>query len=517
MLVGRQLNLEDYWGILRRRYWLILIPVLLGPIAAYFIAKQLPPRYTSTSLILIEQPKVPASIVPSIVGNDLVARLAAMEEQILSRSRLEPIIRRYGLYKDDINHVPIETLVERMRESIVVKPVSFSNTFDSSGQQGNQVPGFQISFTADTPRLAQSVCSEITSMFVEENLRLRERRAEGTTDFIQTQLQQAKQKLDEQDARLAAFKRQYFGALPDQEQSTIQIIGNLTSQLNSLSDALGRAQQDRTYTESLLTQQLAAWKASQTGVGPETLQQQLVALENHLIELRSRYTDNYPDVVKVKDDIARLKKRIAQQEAAEKSGKTQQTAVSKPFNILAEPVEIRQLRAQLHSLEESIQSNQREQARIRREIASYEARLKMTPAVEQQYKDITRNYQTALEFYNSLLAKEDQSQMSTSLEKRQEGEQFSVLDPANLPHKPSFPDYLRFAGGGLVVGLLLGFGAVLLLEMRDKALRDERDIEYFLGVPTLGVVPALDSIQRNRRLLDWKARLRGATTKRLAG
>src|SRR5579875_1920569 len=233
MLVGRQLNLEDYWGILRRRYWLILIPALLGPIAAYFIAKQLPPRYTSTSLILIEQPKVPASIVPSIVGNDLVARLATMEEQILSRSRLEPIIRRYGLYKDDINHVPIESLVERMRESIVVKPVSFSNT-------------------SDTPSLAQAVCTEITSMFVEENLRLRERRAEGTTDFIQTQLQQAKQRLDEQDAKLAAFKRQYFGALPDQEQSTIQIIGNLTSQLNSLSDALGRAQQDRTYTESLL-------------------------------------------------------------------------------------------------------------------------------------------------------------------------------------------------------------------------------------------------------------------------
>jgi len=517
MLVGRQLNLEDYWGILRRRYWLILIPALLGPIAAYFIAKQLPPRYTSTSLILIEQPKVPASIVPSIVGNDLVARLATMEEQILSRSRLEPIIRRYGLYKDDINHVPIESLVERMRESIVVKPVSFSNTFDTTSQQGNQVPGFQISFTADTPSLAQAVCTEITSMFVEENLRLRERRAEGTTDFIQTQLQQAKQRLDEQDAKLAAFKRQYFGALPDQEQSTIQIIGNLTSQLNSLSDALGRAQQDRTYTESLLTQQLAAWKASQNGAGPQTLQQQLAVLENHLIELRSRYTDNYPDVVKAKEDIARLKKRIAQQEAAENSEKTQEVATSKPLNILAEPVEIRQLRAQLHSLEETIQTNQREQARIRQEIAAYEAKLKMTPAVEQQYKDITRNYQTALEFYNSLLAKEDQSQMSTSLEKRQEGEQFSVLDPANLPHEPSFPNYLRFAGGGLVVGLLLGFGAVLLLEMRDKALRDERDIEYFLGVPTLGVVPALDSVKRDRHLLDWKARVKGVGMKRLAG
>lgn len=502
MLTGRQLNMEDYGAILRRRYLLIVIPVVLGVVGAYLIARQLPPKYTSTSLILIEQPKVPSSIVPSVVGNDLVSRLANMQEQILSRSRLEPLIERYGLYKDDVNSTPKEVLVERMRKDILVKPVTFSNTFnsgDSAQQQGNQVPGFQISFTAETPRLAQAVCTEITSMFVEENLRLRERRAEGTANFIATQLEQAKQRLDEQDAKLADFKRKYFGSLPDQEQSTIQILGTLTTQLNSLTESQGRIQQDRTYTESLLTQQLDAWKAEQSGASPQTLQNQLAALQNKLMDLKSRYTDSYPDVVKAKADIASLQKRIAQQQKAD-SSHTGQTAEG--GNAAAvEPTQVRHLRATLHSLDDAMRNNQHEQARIHAEIDRYQAKLKMTPAVEQEYKDITRNYQTALAFYNSLLAKEDTSKMSTSLEQRQEGEQFEVLDPADMPHKPSFPDYLRFAGGGFAVGLLIGLGIVFMLEMKDKALRDERDIEFFLGLPTLALVPAVNHGNGKRSLL----------------
>lgn len=493
MLTGRQLGIEDYWTILRRRMWLIVIPVILGPIVALLIARRLPPKYTSNSLILIEQPKVPASIVPSVVGDDLMARLANMEEQILSRTRLEPLIERYGLYKKDWNKVPMEQLVAEMRADILVKPVAFSNQPGAGSRENeNQLPGFQISFTAQSPGVAQAVCNQITSMFVDENLRLREQRAEGTANFIQTQLQQAKQRLDEQDARLAAFKRQYFGSLPDQEQATIQIVGTLTGQLNSLTDAMGRYQDDRTYTESLLTQQMAAWKAAQAGNNPQTLQQQLTVAENHLMDLRTRYTDNYPDVIKAKQNIAFLQKEIGQQAAKEKASNPGKPA-EKPLNIATEPASIAQLRAQLLTIQEGIEGNQRDQKRLRREIASYEAKLKLTPAVEQQYKDITRNYQTALDFYNSLLSKEDISQMSSSLERRQEGQQFVILDPADEPVKPSYPDKVRFAGGGLVVGLLVGFAVALLLEMRDKSLHDERDIEFFLGVPTLAMIPEVGS------------------------
>lgn len=503
MLGGRQLNLDDYWAIIVRRRWLIVIPIIVGPIIALLIARKLPPKYTSTSLILIEEPKVPTSFVPSMLGNDLTARLAHMEEQILSRTRLQPIIEQYGLYKADWNRVPMEELVQKMQTDVVITPVAYSKQSADEGGQTNQAPGYKVQFTADTPQLAQSVCTQITSMLIDANLRLSEQRAQGTANFIAGQLQDARQKLQDQDAKLAAFQRQYFGSLPDQEQSTIQLVGSLSTQFNSLTDTLNRDQEDKTYLESLLNQQLSEWKASQTGKAPETLQQQLARMEDELAGMRVQYTDTYPDVIRMKEQIAQLKDKIAHQPAttpAENSGASAKPAI--------EPARIAQLQAQLHSLNMAIVAAEKDQARVRRQIDSYEGKLRMTPNVEQQYKDITRNYQTALTFYNNLLSKEDESQMSSSLQEQQGGENLEVLDPADLPHKPSFPNYERFAGGGIMIGLVLGLGAALLLEMRDKALRDERDIEFFLELPTLALVPSLENGRKklrgaSRRLGGW--------------
>lgn len=487
MLGGRQLNLDDYWAIARRRRWLIVIPLILGPLVAFSIARKLPPKYTSTSLIIIEEPKVPTSFVPSILSGDMTARLAHMEEQILSRTRLQPVLEQYGLYRNEWNQVPVEELVQRMRDSITITPVAYSKQAEGEGP-GNQVPGYKVQFTADTPQLAQAVCTQITSMLIDANLRLGEQRAEGTETFIAGQLQDAKRKLEEQDARLAAFERQYFGSLPDQEGNTVQLLGSLSSQFNSLTDTLNRDEEDKTYLESLLSQQMAEWKAAQTGKSPQTMEQQLAELQNQLALMRLQYTDTYPDVIRLKEQIADVKKKMANRPAREHS-----RSAKGALNPASEPPQIAQLQAQLHSLNLSIRIAEQDQARVRRQIASYEAKLKMTPAVEQQYKDVTRNYQTALNFYNSLLAKEDESQMSTSLQQQQGGEQFEVLDPADLPHTPSFPNYERFAAGGIMVGLVLGFGAALLLEMRDKALRDERDVEFFLELPTLALVPSLQN------------------------
>ncbi len=496
MLGGRQLTLEDYWTVLRRRRWLIIIPFILGPVVALLVARKLPPKYTSTSMILIEEPKVPTNIVPSIFSNDLTARVAHLEEQILSRTRLEPIIEQYGLYKNDWNQVSMEGLVERMRDAIIVTPVAFSKQPGTVPDQNNQVPGFRVEFTAETPQLAQAVCSQITSMLIDANLQLGTERAQGTANFIEGQLDDAKKKLETQDAQLAAFQRQYFGALPDQEQSTVQILRALSDQLNSVSETLRGYQESKTYQESLLTQQLTAWKASGSGGNPQTLQEQLAHAQDNLAALETEYTDTYPNVIEAKQQIAALRAKIAAQQATDERNGGAKAAMNPSPGAEGEPPQIIQLRASLHSLALATQDAETQQARLRREIAVYQAKLKMTPAVEQQYKDITRNYQTALTFYNSLLAKEDESQMSTSLERQQEGEQMETLDPADLPNKPSFPNYERFAGGGVLVGLVLGLGIALILEMRDKALRDERDIEFFLGLPILAVVPAVQKVPK---------------------
>lgn len=494
MTGNRDYTFDDYMMMLRRRRWMVLIPALAGPLIAVAIAIFLPPKYTSTSMVLVVEPKVPESFVPSVVSDDLTARLATMEEQILSRTRLQPLIERYGLYKSEVGHSAMEDLVDQMRKNVDVEPVQFSKQPGAApSQQSKTLPGFSITFTTDSAKVAQQVCADLTSMFVEENLRQRQRRAVGTTDFLQSQLDDAKRKLDDEDAQLAAFKSKNFGSLPDQEKGNIQILSTLTAQLQATRDALNRAQQDKTFQTQMLADQEAQWKASQSPDSPETLQDQLKKLQDYMVVLQGRYTDDYPDVIKTKNDIAALQKQIAAQASA--SNKSETTA-STNTAAATTPSTILNMKARLNAINESIKSLTSDEKRLTSQIGVYQGRLQMSPAVEEQYKNITRDYQTALDFYNSLLAKKQSSQMSTSLEERQEGEQFQVLDPASLPDSPSFPNYWIFSGGGLAVGLGIGVLIAFIGELRDKALRDERDVDYYLGLPTLAMVPLLANAKK---------------------
>ena len=499
MLGNRELTIGDYWAIARRRRWAIIIPALVGPIVAFLVSLTLPARYTSTTLVLIEQQKVPESYVRSVVTDELSQRLATMQEQILSRTRLQPIIEKFNLYKEDQNRASMEDLIGRLRKSITIKAV---RTMPGTRSENAALPGFMISFTADSPRLAQQVCAEITSMFMEENLHVREQRAVGTTEFLAKQLEEAKQKLDEQDAKLAAFKQRYIGQLPGQEQPNLNILMGLNTQLDAVNQTLSRAQQDKSYIESLLTQQLAAWQASQEANNPETLEKQLANLQAQFVALEARYTPNHPDVIKTKNDIALLKRKIDEARAAAKDRPTTPAQSAKGL----EPPQIQQFRTQIHVAEQVIREKSKEQERLQSEIRTYQARIQLSPVVEQRYTELTRGYQTALGFHNSLLAKKTESEMSTDLERRQQGEQFRVMDPANLPERPSFPNRPLFAAGGFGGGLALGLGLTLLLEMRDKSLRNERDVEFYLQLPTLALVPSV-GVTNEKKTTFWKRNL----------
>ena len=485
MLGHRQLNLDDYLEILRRRWWVILIPTLVGCVGAYLFSRTLANQYTSHTLVLVEEQEVPDSYVKSVVTGDIGQRLGTMQEQILSRTRLQPIIEKFGLFRNDKGKVAMEDLVDRMRKDISIAPIqSLVST------KAGELPGFAIGFTANDPRLAQEVCAEITSMFIEENVHLRTQSAEGTTNFLKTELDQAKSNLDAQDAKLADFKRKYIGALPGNEQADMNMLASFTSQLDAVTSQLNRAEQDKAYEDSLLAQQLSAWETSQKSGGPggeDTLEQQLTNLQGQLVTTQAHYTVDHPEVVKLKEDIAALEKKI-EENAAHAKGKTVQAP--EPSNR-TEPPEMQQLRFQIHQAEVFIREKTREQARLKQQLNTYQARLSMSPGVEQQYKELTRDYQTALEFYNELLTKRSQSEMATSLERRQQGEQFRVMDAADLPEKPSFPNRPAFAGGGLAAGLALGIGITLLIEARDKSLKTENDVEHFLGLPTLAIVPLI--------------------------
>jgi polysaccharide chain length determinant protein (PEP-CTERM system associated) len=511
MIGHRPMGMEDYKGILRRRIWIIVIPAMVVPVLAYCVSLFLPNRYTSQTLVLVENQRVPEHYVKPVVTEDLTYRLSTMKEQILSRSRLQPILERWHLYGAVANDPTVDLKLDQMRKNVKVKAVISEIVKLQDPRAG--VPGFTISFTYSDARTAQQVCAEITSMFIEANLKERQQSAQGTTDFLEKQLAESKKQLDEQDAKLATFKSKYLGQLPDQSQTNMGILLGMKSQLDAVTQALARAQQDKTYTESMLAQQVAAWESSQKDdntASPTTLQQQLTALQTQLVSLQARYTDDYPDVIKTKNDIAQVKKQL---DAAETVSSDIKTPKDRKLSVL-EPTQIQQLRATVRQLDQTIKEKSHEEDRLQQQIRTYEGRIELTPKVEEEYKLLTRDYTTALNFYNDLLAKKSQSEMATNLELQQEGEQFRVMDPPNLPERPSFPNRPIIALGGFGGGIGLGLVITVVLEMMDRSLRTEADVTSLLRIPAIAVIPELGAPrdvetpprQRRIRLTFWKSR-----------
>jgi polysaccharide chain length determinant protein (PEP-CTERM system associated) len=477
MVRNGEMSLADVKRVFRRYGWILPITTISLGAIAIAAAVVLPKKYTSQTMVLVEQPTVGADYVKPVITEDLNHRLAAMQEQILSRTRLQPIIEKFGLYPKDRNRLHIDELVEKLRTTITIKPME-----PTPGTTRGQLPGFYVNVTFDNPQLAQQICTEITSMFLAQSAGDRKKQAKVTTDFLSQQLEEAKQSLDEQDEKLAKFKKSNLGSLPEEEQTNLNILTGMNSQLEANTQALSRAQQDKAFNESLLSAQEATWKASQTGQNPETTEQQLTALQDQLTNLESRYTPEHPDVIKLKSQIEQLKK---QQTAGPKStGGNSQS--------MAEPPQVQQLRAKLKQNEMSINDLSRRQTQIADSIRQLQGRVQASPMVEQQFKELMRNYQTAQDFYNDLLKKRQNAGVAGDLEGQEESERFQVYDPPSLPDKPSFPKKTYFAGGGMSGGLVLGLGILYLLAASDKSLYNERDVEIALKLPVLTLVPTLN-------------------------
>ena len=481
MLGHRELIMEDYAGILKRRFWLILASGVLFLGVGIGVAYVVPPQYLSQTLVLIEQQKVPENYVKPVVNEDLGQRLASMKEQILSRSRVEPIIERFNLFAG--NGRTMDDRVDLTRKAISVAPIR-------SEQSRGGMPGFFISFKAQDAHTAQQVCGEITSLFVSENLTAREQSAEGTTDFLKQQLADSKSNLDEQDAKLAAFQRKYLGKLPEQAPSNASTLQALTTQLDAASQSLNRIQQSVTFLEAMISQQTQGAQGTEpaTGIPVDEGRKQLKGLIAQKQELQALYTPDYPDLVAISRKIADLQTEIARVPAEQAAGAVPEKG--------KDSLQLQQLKAQLHAAQQSMTAAKQEQSRIEQQVRVYESRIESSPMVEQEYKQITRDHETALQFYNNLLAKMNESSMATALEHRQQGEQFRVMDAPNLPEEPTFPNRFVFAGGGLAAGLFLGLLLAALLEYRDTTLRNERDIWAFTKLPTLGIISQLEGLPK---------------------
>ncbi len=486
MIENREWTLDDYSAMLRRRAMVILVPVVLAPFMGFLLSFAFPAKYTSTSLILVEGQKVPESMVQPVVSEDLAARVATLQQQVLSQGHLLPVVEkvfpgRSGQQQNEI----IDEIRANMALDPVVTDLSAIGSTTKGGKKISPVPGFNLNFSTSNAREAQQVCTELTTLIVDENRKQIDAAATGTSDVLNRGIEDAKGTLDSMDAKLAAFKKEHSGQLPGDEENNLKILAGLNSQLEANTQTLNRAQQDKAYTESVLAQQLSAWKSSQAMTSPDALQKQLSDLQTELLQLQAKYTEDHPDVIKTKADIAGLKKKLAEvrasTDAADATGDDKASAM--------EPAEIRQLRLQVHQYGELIAAGNRDQKHMQQEIGEYQGRVSLSPAVEEQFKQLTRDYDNAQKNYEALLGKKSSADLTVKMNTQAQGERMFVLNLASLPDSPSFPNRLLFAAGGLAAGLALGIGLALWLEVQDKAIRTESDAEAVLQLPTLVALP----------------------------
>jgi protein tyrosine kinase modulator len=484
------LRWQDYWAMVARRRWWLMGPLFLCGFLAFGVAHFWPEQYRSEALILVEQQKVPELYVTPNVVTDLQDRLQSMTQQILSRTRLQKLIEQSNLYPDLRQRMNIDEIVDKMRADIRIELVQ-------APRHQDELTDFRIYFSYGSARVAQQITNELTSLFIDENLQARGQQSVSTTAFLENQLEQARQDLAQQEQRLREYKIRFIGELPEQKQSMLQMLGSLQSQLDANTAAIERAEQQRIYLESMRSEYQTIQESLGSVDGNAAASPVAVAdaairdLRKQLTDLEAKYTSRHPDIDKLRDQIAgweQSRKQLEQKPKSAPSTDASTTATPSPAAPALAEVESR-----LKATQAEIDSYQAAAKKLRARMDDLESRLNLTPLREQQLAEVTRNYDNSRQNYQSLLQKKLQSELATNLEKRQQGEQFRIIDPPNLPLKPSEPNRLEIITIGWALGLCVGLGLTALLEMTDETIHNERNLLESLPVPVLVHVPVIRS------------------------
>ncbi len=504
---GQGLDIPKYLGVVKRRHIHFLVPLFIGWIAVWTASWVLPPRYQSSTLILVEQPTMPKDYVTPNINDDLQQRMQSITQQILSRTNLLHIVDHSKLYSAEPKQLSPDDKIAGMRKNINIELV----------RDGNQITAFNVSYTAGDPRVAQQVTGELTNLFINQNLQVRQQQSEDTTQFLESQLEAARKDLAEQEDRVRQFKALHVGEMPGQLASNLQILQGLQSQLQAGEDSLNAARQQRVYLQTLADQyrtlQIPVKGTDGTPTGLPAIDQQLQKLRAQLTDLSSRYTDQHPDVRKAREEITRTE-RLRDQLLANLKNKPSDGSTDGSNTMNGATTDAAQA-TMLAPIESQLRSNQLEIANrehaiiaLKAKTEDYQARLNQEPIREQQLADLTRGYDQSKANYDSLLKKKNESSMATSMELLQQGERFRVVDPPSLPLKPEFPNRLKFCGIGLGVGLALGVVVAGAFEMLDDRLHNSKEIRKLLPADVIGEIPAIITvfdaqIARRRLWLGW--------------
>jgi polysaccharide chain length determinant protein (PEP-CTERM system associated) len=487
------------------RKWLVVSFFLAVSGSTTVITYRLPNVYTSQTMILVDPQKVPESYVRSTVTGDVRNRLSTLSQQILSETRLQRIIDDLNLYSEERKHFAREEVILKMRSDISVSLVG-----ELGG--GQDLQAFKVSYSGRDPLLVAQVTNKLAALFIEENLKAREQQATGTTEFLENQLEETRKTLEAQEAKLRDFKLKHIGEMPEQQNATLQILGQLQSQLQLEDEALSRAEQQRSMLRTMAAQAVPVVDLDESDAKPRENRSDAKVLKAppkkpepnakaRLVAMLARgLTDKHPDVRKARMEVAEEEARAAA-EPAELEPKTDAdsnradaaSSAARPAKIAPPPIKTSNpvLESQLSALEQEIDKHNAEQQRLKKLVASYQSKLDAVPVREQEMTELVRDYEISKAHYSQLLEKQLSAETATQLEIRQKGERFSVLDPAQPAQKPSGPKRALIDLAGSFAGLLLGLVLALSTEFLGPTITAREQITDGLNIPVLEVIPVI--------------------------
>lgn len=484
------LQIAYYLDILSKRRWFIIVPFcIIVALGIIFAAKQ-HPVYKSSTLILVQAQRVPTEYVRPLISEELESRIASISQQIKSRSNLEQVINKFNLFSgpDDANMF-MEDKVENLRRNISVE------VFRGS-RRGGSAESFLVSFKGKDPEEVAKVTNDLAESFINENLRMREEEVIGTSDFLEDQLIAKRSSLEEVEERLKQFRMEHMGGLPEQLDTNLRILDRLQVQYNQNQENLREARQRQIVLANQLSemealqQSAAGYSSSGTTVDRNDPYVRLQDMKDELDQLTSRYTGSHPDVLRLKQRIRILEGQI--EAGLIESSEEPADEVLRPMMhpVLLDRQNL--LMQQRNEISLEIKNLEIDNQKLREQIAFYQTLVEETPQKEQALLALRRDYENIQRAYNSLQDRRMQAQLAVNLEISKRGEQFRIIDRAQVPSKPSEPDMRKIFMMTMVLALGSGGGIVFLLEFLDSSVKQKKDIESAMGFPVLVSIPKVE-------------------------
>lgn len=484
-------QMREHWDTIRRRKWLVLGFIAAGIAVAATLCIVLPKSYRSSTLILIENQKIPEDYVKGIGGASIEQRLTMIQQQVMSRTILSQILDEYDLYERQIRRDGLESAIETFRKMIRVETVGTSSSW------GKSVEAVSLSFAHEDPMTAMQVTGKLASLFIEENIRVREQLVTGVSVFLEQELSEAKKALEAQEEAISKYKTKHMGQLPEQMEANLRTLDRLQTELTATDDLLHSQSERLSRTEKSIKEYETS---GSTGAGSDNpravntvvvdpLAARLHELERRLTSLRAEWKETYPDIEDTKQEIEDVKAQLAEKYSAQMTDKDEESPKTyDPY--------LRELLKQRNDLRTDLSAIKDRRARLVEQIKDMERRVEQIPSREQELMILVRDYENRKKNYQALLDKRLNAHVAENLEKRQQGEQFRVLDEANLPQKPEKPNRLVIMMFGLIGGCGLGVGLAVGLDRLNPTFRRREEVEIMPGIQVLATIPQFFTVSR---------------------